>query len=78
MARCPACQGETTHRLIVYTQWFEGKLVAVEHVPADVCTRCGEQNFDPDTVNRIQQVIYRGAPVGSLEVPLYDLAAAPP
>ena len=69
MDKCLACQAETTHRLIVYTQWIEGKLVAVEHVPADVCKRCGEQYFDPDTVNRIQQVIYAGKPVGSLEVP---------
>lgn len=77
MGTCPTCQGETIHRLIVYTQWFEGKLVAVEHVPADVCGRCGEEYFDPDTVNRIQQVIYTGKPVGRLEVPLFDLAGVP-
>lgn len=75
MSRCLICQGETSGRNITYTQWFEGELVAVQNVPAEVCDRCGEQYFSPETVNRIQEVIYSRCPSGTLTVSLFDLAS---
>ena len=51
MNTCSACHGKTTQKYITYTQWYHGKLVAVENVPAEVCENCNEEYFSPGTFN---------------------------
>ena len=48
MSQCSICHNELGHRNILYLQWYQEKLVAVENVPADVCPNCGEE-FDFET-----------------------------
>ncbi len=70
--QCLVCKTETVNQLITYSQIYNGQLVAVENVPADVCPRCGEQYFDKETADQIQKVIYAGNASRKLEVPLFD------
>ena len=35
-----------------------GKLVLMEGIPAQVCTHCGEANFDAQVAERIRQLIH--------------------
>ncbi len=43
---------------VTYTFEMEGKLIVVENVPARVNQETGEQLFSPETVQRIQQIVW--------------------
>jgi HTH-type transcriptional regulator / antitoxin MqsA len=70
--KCLVCKTETVTQVVTYSQEYNGQLVAVENVPADVCPRCGEQYFAPETVDKIQKVIYSGDTAKKLEIPVFD------
>ena len=45
---------------VTYTLEVEGRFVIVEHVPARVSVRTGERFFSPETVERLQKVVWEG------------------
>ncbi|MBZ0319116.1 MAG: type II toxin-antitoxin system MqsA family antitoxin [Anaerolineae bacterium] len=58
----------------VSTQGVEGRLIVIENVPAWVCEQCGETFYDPDIVERIQNIVWSDeAPTRTIETPVYDL-----
>ena len=73
---CEVCGiGIREARLVRYELSIGERMVVVEHVPADVCPRCGETTFQPDVVERLQETIKRGGPaVRRIEVPVYEFA----
>jgi YgiT-type zinc finger domain-containing protein len=74
---CNVCHGHVEIKLTTYTQWFEGRLIVVENVPAWVCTQCGETYYDPEVVERLQSVIWSAeTPSRVIETAVYDLAAS--
>ena len=61
---------------VTYTLEKDGKFVIVENVPAKVCLETGEQFFSPETVQRLQQMIWEGEkPKKIIETPVYEFAA---
>ncbi len=71
---CDLCHGKLTPTLTTYTQWYEGRLIVIERVPALVCEQCGEVYYAPDIVERIQSLIWSDAePVRTIETPVYEL-----
>lgn len=71
---CNVCQGKLEKKLTTYTQWFEDNLIVIENVPAWVCDQCGETYYDPDVVEKIQNIVWSGQPpVRFVETPVYDL-----
>ena len=42
---------------VTYTLEVRGKFFIIEHVPARVCVKTGEQLFSPETVERLQRTI---------------------
>ncbi|MBX3278041.1 MAG: YgiT-type zinc finger protein [Acidobacteria bacterium] len=63
-------------RKVTYTLEMDGRFVIVENVPARVCVETGEQFFSPETVERLQQMIWEGkTPKKLIETPIYDFAA---
>ena len=72
---CALCKGAVEERLIRYVQEFEGRLVIIENVPAEVCTQCGERFVGPEVAKKIQRLVWeQPCPKRSAEVPVYDLA----
>ncbi len=72
---CPLCKGKTEERLIRYVQEYQGKVVIIENVPADVCTQCGEPLIRPDVAEKIQQIVWGKVPGHkTVEVDSYDFA----
>lgn len=67
------------HQMTAFTEWVstqgvEGRLVVIENVPAWVCEQCGETFYDPDIVERIQNIVWSDeAPTRTIETPVYDL-----
>lgn len=60
---------------VTYTLEMNGQLIVVENVPARVNLDTGEQLFSPDTVARLQNLIWnQKKPKRVIQVPVYDFA----
>jgi hypothetical protein len=65
-------QGET---LVLYTLIRDGELIVVENVPARVDPDTGEQYFSPQTVERLQSIVWdRLRPTRIIQTPVYEFA----
>ncbi len=75
MKRCPLCGGELEARRINHPQDYNGKIVILENVAAEVCRQCGEVLLRPDVLERVQQAVWSETPPRRMtSVPVYDLA----
>ena len=68
---------EFVQQNVTYTLQIAGRFVVVENVPARVSLRTGERFFSPDTVERLQQIVWeQKAPVRVVETPVFQYPAA--
>ncbi len=68
------CPGEYEDTKIVHTVVHRGEIVVIEHVPAEICSICGDILFTPKTVREIETLLAnRSKPART--VPLYQFAA---
>lgn len=67
------CPGEYEERKIVHTVRYQGQVIVIDHVPAEVCSVCGDVLLKPETVRRIE-VLLRTATHPASTVPLYEYA----
>jgi YgiT-type zinc finger domain-containing protein len=66
-----------SEQYVTYTLELDEKFYIVEHVPARVCLETGEQYFAPETVEKIQKIIWeKRKPVKVLETPVYEFGLA--
>jgi len=60
---------------VIYTLEVNGKLIVIENVPARVNRETGEQLFAPETVERLQKLVWeQKKPKRMLQVPVYEYA----
>ncbi len=58
---------------VTYTLQKNGQLIVVENVPARVNLETGEQLFAPETVERLQRMIWeQKEPTRIIQVPVYE------
>jgi len=77
MSKCPFCGGAVEKKALTYPQEYEGTIVILENVEVEVCVQCGEVLLAPETVERVQQLVWSHAkPTRKTSVPVYDLAGA--
>ena len=65
---------------VTYHIEIDGRLLLVENVPARVNVETGERYFAPETVERLQQVVWeqsRPRPVRTIQTPVYEYASLP-
>lgn len=67
------CPGEYEKRKIVHTVCHQGKVIVINHVPAEICSVCGDVLLAPNTVRHIEDLLRRGMQPAST-VPLYEYA----
>lgn len=61
---------------VTYTLQVGDRFFVIENVPARVSERTGERLFSPETVERIQAIVWgQGTPVRVLETPVFQFAA---
>ena len=53
---CEFCEGTVEQRQIRARFHFHGQTIYVDHVPAWVCTKCGEQYFDAPVYKRLEEI----------------------
>ncbi|MDI6794675.1 MAG: YgiT-type zinc finger protein [bacterium] len=62
-------------RRVRYTIEVEDKLIIIENVPARMCLETGEQFFSPDTVEHLQQMVWKQRkPTRVVKVPVFEFA----
>jgi YgiT-type zinc finger domain-containing protein len=60
---------------VTYTLDMNGQLIVIENVPARVNVETGEQLFSPDTVERLQKMVWQQSkPKRVIQVPVYEYA----
>ena len=65
------CPGEYEERKVVHTVRHQGQVIVIDHVPAEVCSVCGDVLLKPDTVRKIERLLRTSTrPAGT--VPLYE------
>lgn len=58
---------------VTYTLEVNGQLIVIENVPARVSVETGEQLFSPETVERLQRMVWqRTRPKRVIQVPVYE------
>ena len=74
--KCEVCSiGERHPKLIRYSLPTAEGLILVEHVPAEVCERCGEVTLSPEVVERLQRTVWQQEPPARvIETPVYEFA----
>ncbi len=65
------CPGEYENRTITHTLKPRGDVIVIDHVPAEVCSICGDVLLRPETVRRIERIL-ETAPQPAKAVPLYE------
>jgi len=66
---------EFIEKKVTYTLEVNGKLFLIENVPARISLTTGEQLFSPQTVERIQQIIFnQEPPTRTIETPVYEFS----
>jgi YgiT-type zinc finger domain-containing protein len=68
---CLYCKGKLVRKKVSYTATRKGYHLIIDDVPAWVCEQCGEEFFDDETVDTIQDMlreVERG--IKRLSVPL--------
>ena len=60
---------------VTYTLEAGGRVVIIERVPARVSLETGERFFSPETVERLQRIVWEErTPKRVVETPVYDFA----
>jgi len=61
---------------VTYVLEQKGKVLIIEHVPARVCRETGERLFAPETVERLQQIVWeQRKPARIVETPVFEFVA---
>lgn len=69
------CPGEYEARTIVHTVRHHGRVVVVDHVPAEVCSVCGDVLLGPETIRRIEELLETPSRPAAT-VPLYEFVGS--
>ena len=75
---CYRCGGDMEPATTTYIVTVDERTRIFEHVPARVCTQCGERTFHERIVDLIQRIVREDCPSSrTADVSVYDLSAAP-
>jgi YgiT-type zinc finger domain-containing protein len=63
-------------RLVTFSVEYHGRLVIIENVPARIDPETGERFFSPDTVERLQAIVWSGRESDHIaQTPVFQFAA---
>jgi YgiT-type zinc finger domain-containing protein len=61
---------------VTYILERQGKVLIIENVPARVCRETGERLFAPETVERLQHIVWeQRKPTRIVETPVFEFVA---
>ena len=66
------CAGEYEQKEISHTIRYYGSLIVIDHVPAEVCSVCGDVLLSPEIVRHIEMLLNSVQPPSA--APVYEYA----
>ncbi len=73
--QCVFCGGELEHKKTTFIYDRNGDYLAVENVPAEVCTRCGEKTYSPEVTDELLKYSRKKSkPIKTIQMPVFDFA----
>ncbi len=74
MFQCHVCGGSAAKSDVVSEVFtFDGRRVLVEHIPAQVCERCGEATFSRETTEKIRRLVHDARPAKTIPLDVFAL-----
>ena len=67
------CPGTYEQKLVHHTVRHRGRVIVIDHVPAEVCDVCEDVLLAPETVRRIEALLSR-LPEPHQTAPVYEYA----
>jgi len=67
------CSGFYEERKITHTVRRRGEVMIIDHVPAEVCSVCGDVLLRPETTRRIEELLETVGEPAKM-IPLYEYA----
>jgi YgiT-type zinc finger domain-containing protein len=75
MFKCHVCgNGATRSEFVTEVFTIDGRRVLVEHIPAQVCERCGEPTFSRETAEEIRRLVHEQPPAKTIPLDVFALA----
>ena len=74
MFTCPVCHAhESREELTEEIFQIDGKYVLVDHIPATVCVRCGEETFSREATEKVRLLVHGQAkPTKSIALEVFE------
>ena len=75
MLTCSTCGAKGNREEFVEEVFrIDGKHVLVDHIPASVCARCGEESFSRETTERVRLLVHgKAKPTKSIALKVFEL-----
>ena len=76
MFKCSLCAAQESRKEFVEEVFqIDGKYVLVDHIPAVVCARCGEESFSRETTEKIRRMVHgQATPKKSIALEVFEFA----
>jgi HTH-type transcriptional regulator/antitoxin MqsA len=75
MFNCHVCSGTAARNEFVSEVFtINGRRVLVEHIPAQVCERCGEPIFSRETTERVRRLVHEARQAKTVPLDVFALA----
>jgi YgiT-type zinc finger domain-containing protein len=75
MFKCHVCGGTAAKSEFVNEVFTIGdRRVLVEHIPAQVCERCGEATFSREITEKIRRLVHDARPARTVALDVFALA----
>ena len=55
--KCGICKAEMEEETVTYTEDIEQSVIVVRHVPAYVCTECGNKWFNGTVASQLEKIV---------------------
>jgi len=72
---CAVCGGELKNTTITHEVRHGTQVYLFEHVPAQVCTICGEIWIEELVLQQIDRLLKQGEPARTVQMPIYDFTS---
>ena len=71
--KCAFCGGELKKSTVTFSYEEDETYILVEHVPVEVCPKCGERLYTPEVTDTLLQFAKQPVkPTKMIHVPVYD------
>lgn len=54
---CVFCGGDIGEKIVTVVKERNGEVLIIEHVPAGVCTQCGEREYEAEVASKLEGIL---------------------